>query len=90
VDTDGHACLADFGVAPVIDDTHGPMLFNGGSVPWMAPELLAPELFDIDDNVSPYSWASDVYAFAMTCVEVIIQIDLQLFPNADILFRLIL
>jgi serine/threonine protein kinase len=51
------ACLADFGVASC-----------KGTLRWQAPELLDPEL---DDASCRATSASDVYAYACVCYEVL-------------------
>ncbi|KAJ7266652.1 kinase-like domain-containing protein [Mycena rebaudengoi] len=67
IDNGEHAQLADFGLAVVTDATIGTTsTTRRGSSRWMAPELLNPELeFE-------RTRASDVYAFACLCVELIL------------------
>lgn len=69
VTSSGRACLADFGIA-IVRDSHGQMtttMFNGGgTVNFMAPELLRPEPdFDVK-NLDK----CDMYAFGCVCYEV--------------------
>ncbi|KAG8711315.1 hypothetical protein FRC09_020665 [Ceratobasidium sp. 395] len=67
IDSDGVAKLTDFGLS-VLEKSHG-VLFSasqthgGGSVRWMAPELFSPSA---DRSVE-----ADVYALAMTFVEIL-------------------
>ncbi|KAJ6514406.1 kinase-like domain-containing protein [Mycena vitilis] len=63
VDDDGHSRLADFGLAVVTDATRGTTSTFGGSVRWMAPELL-----DGSECKRPTT-ASDVYAFSCLYIE---------------------
>lgn len=61
--------LTDFGMSVIAEGTgynYGSV--RGGAVRWLAPELLDPEQFDMDHSRPTY--ASDVYAFALTAVEV--------------------
>ncbi|KAF7373383.1 hypothetical protein MSAN_00547900 [Mycena sanguinolenta] len=77
VSDDWNACLADFGLASVIEDpastTSGAGALitstanHAGSLRWFAPELIAPTFFGCDRFVR--TTASDVYAFACVCVE---------------------
>jgi serine/threonine protein kinase len=67
VDEEGHAQLADFGHARVIGEAIDRTTFVGGSIQYMAPELLPENDVDVDGL---FSKQSDVYAFAMSCFEV--------------------
>ncbi|KAF7326865.1 Kinase-like protein [Mycena venus] len=74
VTDDWTACLADFGLTGVIEDTAsttGGALTStanhAGSLRWFAPELIAPTFFGCDRFVR--TTASDVYAFACVCLE---------------------
>ncbi|KAJ7266630.1 kinase-like domain-containing protein [Mycena rebaudengoi] len=65
IDSGEHAQLADFGLAVVTDATIGTTkTTQRGSLRWMAPELLKPEV------EFKRTRASDVYAFACLCVEI--------------------
>ncbi|KAG6910301.1 hypothetical protein DXG01_011698 [Tephrocybe rancida] len=67
-DNDWHAVLSDFGLTVFGDATVATHSSNPhGSVRWMAPELLNPEIFDMDVFIK--TRASDVYAFACVCLE---------------------
>ena len=74
MDDDGHARLADFGMALIADATaynYG-SVHGGGAVRWKAPELLDPE--ELGLPTSRPTFASDVYSFACTCVQVSVTI----------------
>ncbi|KAJ7508890.1 kinase-like domain-containing protein [Mycena galericulata] len=65
IDDDGHARLADFGLAIVTDATLGTTsTTQRGSLRWMAPELTD---FEVEFKRTE---ASDVYAFACLCIEI--------------------
>ncbi|KAK6996885.1 kinase-like protein [Favolaschia claudopus] len=71
ISDDGHACLSDFGLATLIRDSLvyiTPSSSNhAGSTRWTAPELLEPKRFGCERVVR--TTASDVYAYAVVCVE---------------------
>jgi serine/threonine protein kinase len=64
---DWSACLADFGLSIFSDATASMTTNRGGSLYWMAPELMDPDRFGMKFSRSP---ASDVYAFGCVCLEV--------------------
>lgn len=69
VDNDWHAVLSDFGLTVFGDATVATHTSNPhGSIRWMAPEILNPEIFDMERSQKTH--ASDVYAFACVCLEV--------------------
>ncbi|KAF7377829.1 hypothetical protein MSAN_00206400 [Mycena sanguinolenta] len=74
LDDQGHARLADFGLAAVVDGPLAPTN-RGGSLRWMAPELLNPESCGL--KVFKRTFASDIYAFGCVCVEVCIPENLR-------------
>ncbi|KAJ7041214.1 kinase-like domain-containing protein [Mycena alexandri] len=65
---DWRACLADFGLSVVSNATSSMSTNRGGSVYWMAPELLDSERFGCEFTRTP---ATDVYAFGCVCLEVL-------------------
>lgn len=71
MDKDGTAKIADFGLSRVKDvqaSLTGSSSAGGrGSLRWQAPELLSPETFD---GSGKQTFATDIYAFGMTCLEV--------------------
>ena len=69
----GRACLADFGLANLVDEDilrwtsiqttrHG----SSGTLRWQAPELIDPP----SDESAKATPASDIYSFACVCYEV--------------------
>ncbi|KAJ7231339.1 kinase-like domain-containing protein [Mycena rebaudengoi] len=64
---DWSACLADFGLTSFTEATLTTTR-RSGTLRWMAPELLDPDRFGIQFRRTK---ASDVYAFACVCLEVI-------------------
>ena len=61
--------MADYGLTFVIGQSDFTTSKIAGPARWTAPEILDPP--DEDDVISsPYSTKSDVFAFAMTVVEV--------------------
>jgi len=76
VNDSGQACLADFGLTSIlsnINTLNASTLLSRpkGTVRWMAPETLDPEMFDADTLPNRgFSTASDVYAFAMVVMEI--------------------
>ncbi|KAF7377835.1 Protein kinase domain-containing protein [Mycena sanguinolenta] len=67
VDEEGHARLADFGLAVWVDATTKDSSTRAGSTRWMAPELLHPESLQL--TKFRRTLATDVYAFACVCYE---------------------
>jgi len=69
VDDKGQPVIADFGLTFVID--HGEFTTNkiAGPARWTAPEILDPP--EGYDDEPPYSFQSDIFAFAMTVVEIL-------------------
>jgi len=73
IDSAGHACLVDFGLAVVIrtlttSQTISTSHVSGGSTRWMAPELFHPERFGAADD--QHTKESDIYALGMVMLEV--------------------
>ncbi|KAJ7203038.1 kinase-like domain-containing protein, partial [Mycena pura] len=66
VDDDDHASLTDFGLT-VLSDATTQSQNGAGSVRWMAPEILNPDAFGLEDYKR--TTASDIYAFACVCLE---------------------
>lgn len=71
IDRDHHARLADFSLLVVVSDhpTATSTCIEGGSIPWMSPELLDPESFGL--KKSRPTTESDCYALGMVIYEVL-------------------
>ena len=69
IDAKGHAVLADYGLVFIIDSTDFTSAKVVGTCRWTAPELMVPPE-DEEEYVPTYSFSSDVFAFAMTIIEV--------------------
>ena len=71
IDQFGHACLADFGLLTMISDqdTFLSSCTQGGTTPWMSPELLDPESFGLKQ--SRLTKESDCYALGMVIYEIL-------------------
>ncbi|KAJ6459552.1 kinase-like domain-containing protein, partial [Mycena sanguinolenta] len=66
INADWSACLADFGLSIFSDSTSSMTSNRGGSLYWMAPELLDPDRLQDKFLRTP---ASDIYAFGCVCFE---------------------
>lgn len=62
---DGTACIADVGLAQVLDASTFYTSNSSSRFRWLAPEILAMH----EDRELPYTTKSDMYAFAMTVIE---------------------
>ncbi|KAF9789354.1 kinase-like domain-containing protein [Thelephora terrestris] len=71
IDDDGHPRIAGFDLVTVASEraTMTPPPPVGGEIPWMSPELLFPEKFDLKRN-NPTK-KSDCYALGMVVYEVL-------------------
>ena len=73
IDQDRHARLADFGLLTIVSDptifTTSSSVSTGGTIRWMSPELLHPELFGLDHGRPTKE--SDCYALGMLIYEVL-------------------
>jgi hypothetical protein len=71
VDKNGHACLAGFSLLTITPDesTVSSSAAAGGTVRWMGPELLDPEVFGLKE--SHPTQESDCYALGMVIYEVL-------------------
>ncbi|KAF8218234.1 kinase-like domain-containing protein, partial [Mycena galopus ATCC 62051] len=86
VDEEGHARLADFGLASWVGATENSSA-RSGSPHWMAPELLHPE--SVQFNEFRRTVPSDVYAFACVCYELYHEKPFSELPASAVLFRVI-
>ena len=71
IDKNGRAVLADFSLITLVPDqqTFLSTCIEGGTTPWMSPELLDPESFDL--KKSRPTMESDFYALGMVVYEVL-------------------
>ncbi|KAJ7778483.1 kinase-like domain-containing protein [Mycena metata] len=67
INQDFSACLADFGLSAFSDATSSMTTNRGGSLYWMAPELIDPESFGFKEFAR--TPATDVYAYGCVCLE---------------------
>ena len=77
VNSEGRACLADFGLAVITGDTISsevePNSYKtGGTIRWMAPEILNPDRYGYSKRARGKlpSKSTDIYALGMTILEV--------------------
>ena len=73
MDDDGRACICDVGLSLFIDPSAFTSFKTAGACRWTAPEIMSPPE-DVSDSSSPFTFESDIYAFAMTLIEVRIEI----------------
>ena len=80
------ACLADFGFTTMVSDPQNPMssspTLEGGTLTFMAPELLAPSKFGLKSAVPTQE--GDIYAFGLVILQVFLlyRRHLLVFPDA--------
>ena len=76
INSDRCACLADFGLAAIIEETASidgaSNNKTGGTIRWMAPEILNPEKYGYVKRARRKlpSKSTDIYALGMTILEV--------------------
>jgi len=72
-DTPPTACLADFGFTTLVLDPQNPMssslTLQGGTMSFMAPELLAPRSYGLKKSVPTRE--ADIYAFGLVILQVL-------------------
>jgi len=72
-DTPPQACLADFGFTTMVLDPQNVMssslTIQGGTMAFMAPEIIAPSKFGLKNSVPTQE--GDVYAFGSVILQVI-------------------
>jgi len=67
VKDDGTACLVDFGLIQILDSVDFSTASIAGPVRWLAPEVMNSE---DPSGAAVYTKESDIYAFAMTTIEI--------------------
>jgi serine/threonine protein kinase len=71
VGEDGQAVLSDFGLSFIIQSSDFTSVKTAGTCRWTAPEIMnPPEETPPDAPSVPYSLPGDIYAFAMTTLEI--------------------
>lgn len=71
VDGEGYPRICDYGLAFIIDPSEFPSIKTAGACRWDAPEIVnPPDTMSLDDSLALFTTESDVYAFAMTVLEV--------------------
>jgi len=72
-DTPPQACLADFGFTTMVLEPQNAMssslTMQGGTMAFMAPEIIAPSKFGLKDSVPTQE--GDIYAFGSVILQVI-------------------
>ena len=75
INSEYRACLADFGLAVIVEDASSvdgpPTLRAGGTIRWMAPEILDPDRYGYVKKARRKlpSKCTDIYALGMTILE---------------------
>jgi len=71
IDYNGRAVLSDFGLAFIINSSDFTSVKTAGTCRWTAPEIMNPPEDSPPDTPSvPYSLPGDIYALAMTILEI--------------------
>ena len=92
INSERRACLADFGLAAIIEDGNsleGPSnQMAGGTIRWMAPEILDPDRYGYIKRARRKlpSMSTDIYALGMTILEVHLRSPLLLLPSHNFVF----
>lgn len=71
------ASISDFGLSRILEVTGFTTKSVGGTCRWMAQELIAPA-DDEEESTPRVTTESDVWAFAMTVIEVDIPVTIHL------------
>jgi hypothetical protein len=73
VDGEGYPRICDYGLAFIIDTSEFISIKTAGPCRWYASEIMnPPDAISLDDSLALFTTESDVYAFGMTVLEVII------------------
>jgi len=72
MDADGHPRICDYGLAFIIAPSEFTSIKTAGSCRWTSPEIMNPpeDIILADDSLGFFTKESDVYAFAMTVLEI--------------------
>jgi len=73
IDGDGYPRICDYGLAFIIEPSEFTSIKTAGACRWTAPEIMNPpeDVVSMDESLALFTNESDVYAFAMTVIEVI-------------------
>jgi len=69
IDSKGHAVVADYGLALIIDSSEFTSIKTAGTCRWTAPEIMNPPNND-DVPLPQFTLKSDIFSYAMTVFEV--------------------
>ena len=69
IDSAGHAVVADYGLALIMDSSEFTSIKTTGSCRWTAPEIMNPPNNE-DDPLPQFTVKSDTFSYAMTVFEV--------------------
>ena len=69
VDSAGHAVVADYGLALIIDSSEFTSIKTAGTCRWTAPEIMNPPNNE-DVPLPQFTIKSDIFSYAMTVFEV--------------------
>jgi len=69
VDSKGHAVVADYGLALIINSSEFTSIKTAGTCRWTAPEIMDPPIND-DVPLPQFTLKSDIFSYAMTVFEI--------------------
>ena len=69
IDSAGHAVVADYGLALIIDSSEFTSIKTAGTCRWTAPEIMDPPA-NGDIPLPQFTVKSDIFSYAMTVFEV--------------------
>ena len=72
IDGDGNPRICDYGLAFIIEPSEFTSIKTAGACRWTAPEIMNPpeDTTSTNDSLALFTKESDIYAFAMTVIEV--------------------
>ena len=69
IDSAGHAVVADYGLASIMDSSEFTSIKTAGTCRWTAPEIMDPPVSG-DIPLPQFTVKSDIFSYAMTVFEV--------------------
>jgi hypothetical protein len=74
INGDGYPRICDYGLAFIIEPSEFTSINTAGACRWTAPEIMDPPeaVISANDSVALFTKESDIYAFGMTALEVIL------------------